>query len=333
MITKISIVVPCYKRVKQTLKTIKMIFASDGWGTLYKAEVIVADVTPDNSLKQALFQKFGEKAEKNEFSYIRPKKSGISTNKNIGAKKAKFPILVFCDSDMEVEKNTIMATIKALKEHKKAAAITGNIVWRGGENNGKFDRPRKEDRMVKIRKTIFIEAIYSRYVATYKEVFQAVGGYDEKVFNMRGEGSDMSIRSWRAGYPLVYDASIKAHHVANSSDSIALGIKHPEWGIAKDLLLLAYKYDILGGDHKNFVQTVKANFDKFGASGYYKIIEGIGKNLDFITKSKKEIESQKKKMKPKHDFKFLEIFSNKALYLECINKAEKKLDKIRKKAF
>ena len=76
---------------------------------------------------------------------------------------------------------------------------------------------------------------------------------------MRGEGSDLSIRYWRAGYPLAYDSSIIVHHVFDTEGGIIRGVPHPEWGIAKDLLLLAYKYD-LSSENKNFINAVKANF-------------------------------------------------------------------------
>lgn len=329
----VSVIVACYKRIKQTLKTLNLIFNSEGWGKKYLGEVIVADSTKDDSLKKALFQKFKQRKKEDEFFYLKPRKIGISVNKNVGAKKARFPILIFCDSDIEVEKDTILRTIKALKKHKKAAAISGNVIWKGGKRDRKVDRPRKEDRMIKIKNTIFVEAIYSRYIATYKEIFWDVGGYDEEVFTMRGEGSDLSIRYWRAGYPLVYDPSWNAYHITNAPDSIALRLKHPEWGIAKDFLLLGYKYGIFETDCKNFAKTVEINFSGLNDIGYYRILEGIGKYLDFIIKSKRKIDNQKEKMKSGYDFKFLEVFSNKKEFLRCIKKAEGKLNKVRKKSF
>ena len=324
----LSIIVPCYKRISQTIKTIKLIFNSKGFNSEFQAEVIVADSTPDNSLKDSLLKTFGSK-----IIYTKPKTPGIATNKNQGAKIAKNPILIFCDSDMEVEKDTLINTIKSLKKHDTAAGVGGQVIWKGGPKNGQFDRPRAEDRRIKVRQTIYIEAIYSRFFATYKDVFWEVGGYDEKIFNMRGEGSDLSIRYWRMGYPLAYDPSIRVHHIYDAPDSIALRIKEPDLDIAKDLLILAYKYDLLDPDNINFVKTVAANFKKFGDAGYFKIIQGITKHLDFITKVKAIIDTQKKNEKVKFNFKFLEVFSNKEMFEKCIIEAQDKLAKIRKKSF
>jgi hypothetical protein len=164
-------------------------------------------------------------------------------------------------------------------------------------------------------------------------VFEEVGGYDEHVFNMRGEGSDLSVRLWRAGYPLVYSESIIVNHVHDAPNSIALRIDHPEWGIAKDLLLLAYKYDILDEKYSNFATTVSANFKPLGEKGYYTIIQGIATNMEFIQEVKPFIDKEKNLMKPIYDFKFLEIFSNKELFNTCISESEHRLKVIREKAF
>lgn len=325
---KISVIVPCYNRVEQSLKTIDLILFSEGINKEFQLETIVVDSSPDNKLETAVKQKFSDK-----IIYTRPKKPGIATNKNQGVKTATSSFLVFCDSDMELEKNTLINTINALKKYPTAAAISGQVIWRGGEKDDTLDRPRKEQRMVTVGETTYIEAIYSRYIATYKEVFDNVGGYDEEVFNMRGEGSDLSVRFWRAGFPLVYDSSIIVHHVHEVEGGIIRGVPHPEWGIAKDLLILAYKYDILDDQYKNFINTVAADFGKFGSEGYYRIIEGIAKNLDFITQIKPIIDAKKKQMQALYDFKFLEVFSQEQLFKQCISQAKEKLLKIREKAF
>jgi len=315
----VSIILPCYNRIDQTIQTINLILNSQGLDKEFSLEIIVSDSSPDNNLELTAKEKFG-----NKIKYIKPKRPGIAANKNIGAKLASYSIIIFCDSDMEVEPNTIINTINYLKNNKKAAAVGGQVIWKNGEKNDTLDRPRKEDRMLTIDNTTYIEALYSRYFATYKKVFFKVGGYDEEVFNMRGEGSDLSIRYWRAGFPLAYDSSIIVHHVFDTEGGIIRGVPHPEWGIAKDLLLLAYKYDLSSND-KNFINTVKSNFEKYPDDGYFQIIEGIKNNLQFIIDKKPIIDEQKKNMKARYDFKFLEIFSDKNLFEKCINEASIKV--------
>ncbi|PIU37112.1 hypothetical protein CO005_01115 [Candidatus Roizmanbacteria bacterium CG_4_8_14_3_um_filter_34_9] len=319
----VSVVLPCYNRIEQTVQTIDLILDSNGLNKEFLLEIIVSDSSPNNKLEIAIKEKFADK-----IKYLKPEKPGIAANKNAGAKIASYPILIFCDSDMEVEPDTIINTVNSLNKNKNVAGIGGQVVWKNGGKNGTLDRPRKEDRMLTVDGVTYIEALYSRYFATYKKVFFDVGGYDEQVFNMRGEGSDLSIRYWRAGYPLAYDEKIIVHHVFDTEGGIIRGVPHPEWGIAKDLLLLAYKYD-LSSDDKNFINAVKTNFEKFPEDGYFQIIEGIKNNLQFIIDKKPIIDEQKKNMKAKYNFKFLEIFSNKELFEKCISEAKYLLKNLR----
>jgi len=323
----VSLIVPSYERIDQTIQTVNFILNSNGLNKDFLLEIIISDSSPDDKLETVVKEKFSDKV-----VYIKPERPGIAANKNAGAKIASHPILIFCDSDMEVELDTIINTINSLRHHKTAGAIGGQVLWKGGTQDGKNDRPRKEDRILTIDNTNYVEALYSRYIATYKDVFWEIGGYDEEVFNMRGEGSDLSIRYWRAGYPLAYDSSIIVHHVFDTEGGIIRGVPHPEWGIAKDLLLLAYKYD-LSSEDKNFINVVKDNFEKYHEDGYFQIIQGIIKNLQFIIDKKPIIDEQKKIIKAKYNFKFLEIFSEKILFEDCVNKAENQLLKIREKIF
>ncbi len=321
----VSIIIPSYKRVEQTIKTLKLIFFCKGFGSDFEAEVIVSDCTPDRSLQEAINKEFGDK-----IIYTRPEKEGIAASKNQGAKMANKPILIFCDSDIEIELETVANTIKSLETNKTAGAVTGEVIWRGGPANGRLDRPRQEDRLERVYDTTYIESIYSRYMATYKSVFEAVGGYDQEVFNMRGEGSDLSIRYWRAGFPLTIDPDIVVYHVFDAPDSAALRVAAPFWGVAKDMLLLAYKYDLTDSFPENFARTVEANFALLGPEGYFRILEGIVKNLDFIEKVKPIIDKQKKEMKPVYNFKFLEVFSDRALFENCIAQAPERIRKVNK---
>jgi len=320
----ISIIMPCFKRVGQTLKTVDLLLKSKGLNQDYAMEVIITDDTPTDELEKALKEKFAD-----QIIYSKPTKQGIAASKNNGARLANNEILIFCDSDMEVEEDTILKTIQGLENHPTAGAIGGQVIWRTGDKDGQLDRPRPEDRTQRVGDTVYTEALYSRYIATYKSVFDQVGGYDEEVFNMRGEGSDLSTRYWRAGFPLVYDESIKVHHVHEVEGGIIRNVAHPEWGIAKDYLLLAYKFDTFDGDYANFAKTVGANFNTFD-EGYYRIVEGIAKNIDFICEVKPIVEASKRE-KPVYDFKFLEIMSNKELFNKCVESAIKRIENVRGK--
>lgn len=332
---QVSVVVPTFKRVEQTVKSLGLLATSDGVGKEFELEIIVADSTPDTSIKDAVEAAFREggalhadgaqKSSPPSFIYVKPEHPGIAANKNAGAKMAHGAILIFSDSDMEVEKNTLSLTVQYLKNHEKAGAVGGSVIWKGGPYSGQKDRPRAEDRLLMKDETTFIEALYSRYLATYKSVFDAVGGYDEQVFNMRGEGSDLSIRYWRAGFPLTYEEAIRVHHVHDVPDAAAVRVDHAEWGIARDLLLLGYKYDMFNEDLSNFRATVEINFSPIGAAGYYHLLRGIGKNFDQIAADKPALDAFRANDKPAFPFKFLEIFTDMQMLEECIKSTDFRL--------
>ncbi len=318
--TSVSLVMPAYKRIDQTMLTIELLLGSAGLHTEFELELIVSDSTPDDSLKDAVTAKFGD-----TIRYIRPERSGIAANKNAGAKAARNPILIFSDSDMEPEKYTLLTAIQSLKMHDTAAMVGGNVIWKGGPQNAKKDRPRPEDRMLRKGNTAYIEALYSRFIITYKKVFDEVGGFDEIVFNMRGEGSDLSIRYWRAGFPLTFDDGIVVHHVHDVPDAAAVRVNHSEWGIARDLLLLGYKYGMLENEPQEFATTVAMNFAPLGTLAPYRMLQGIGNNLQMIVDAKPVLDEFRKNDKPMYDFKFLEIFSNTVLFEECIVTSAEKI--------
>ncbi|MCR4330111.1 MAG: glycosyltransferase [Candidatus Roizmanbacteria bacterium] len=317
----ISIIIPSYNRVDQTIRTIKLLQKSQGIGKDFQLEIIVSDSSPNTKISSAITNLFGK-----SIRYTRPKKPGIASNKNAGAQIASSPVLIFCDSDMEVEKDTVKNAIYALMKNPSGAAATGQIIWRGGPKADTLDRPRPEDRMLTYKNAHYVEAIYSRFIITYTKIFHSVGGYDETFFNMRGEGSDLSVRYWRAGFPLIYDEKIRVHHVYEVEGGIIRGIDHPEWGIAKDLFLLGCKYDMFQHDWKNFSDTIEANFKASGTFGYFRILQGIASYYDFIVQMNPLLKSEKLK-KPLYDFKFLEVFSDKENVKNCIQSASKHIAK------
>jgi glucosyl-dolichyl phosphate glucuronosyltransferase len=308
----ISVIVPAYKRVEQTIKTLDLLLASRGYGTEYDAEVIVSDCSPDTALMTALSSRFGDKV-----IGIHNAVRGIATNKNAGAKKARHPILVFCDSDIEVEPDTLIRTVKAFTNHPKAAGITGTVIWKGGPKDGAVDRPETGDRLLVVGTTTYIEMIYSRYFATYASVFTMIGGYDEVAFNFRGEGSDLSMRYWRAGYPLAYDPTIIVHHVAEVEESMATRVATPQYDIAKDWVLLSHRFGTNPDLTGNFSKTVNTYFSQF-PSGLDEMTTGVAHHLEFISKVIPHLTKERSSESPKYPFTFLDVFSDESVVKRLI---------------
>jgi glycosyltransferase involved in cell wall biosynthesis len=304
---KASVIIPTYKRVNQTLKTIEKILSSDYPSEI---EVIISDCTPDNSLKTAIKKSFGTNVR-----YLHNEHKGISSNKNRGAEIAEGNILIFCDSDIEVEKNTIATTIEFLHTQPTVAGVTGTTFWKGGSHDGKIDRPEASDRTLIHNDVTYIEAIYSRYFGVYRNAFMNVGMYDEERFNMRGEGADLSTHFWRDGYPLAYHKPIHTHHVFDAPESVATRTDHPEEAIVQDWIQLLKKYGFQrGGYFMKWATTLLSATDN---ERYLRKLKNATNDLS------KPVE------KSMYPFSFLEVFTDAKTALNCITTAEKRLQILR----
>ena len=102
-------------------------------------------------------------------------------------------------------------------------------------------------------------------------------------------------------------------------------MNHTEWGIARDFLLLGYKYGLFDQDYQSFAATVAMNFAPLGNMGTYRMLQGMGKNYDMLVSAKPFLDLFRATDKPAYDFKFLEIFSNAKAFETCINSAASRL--------
>ena len=57
----VSMVLPCYNRIDQTIQTINLLLSSNGLGKEFFLEIIVSDSSLDNKLEIAVKDKFAEK--------------------------------------------------------------------------------------------------------------------------------------------------------------------------------------------------------------------------------------------------------------------------------
>jgi glycosyltransferase involved in cell wall biosynthesis len=324
----VSLLIPAYKRIQQTLKTLECVFASQGIGTEFMLEVIVIDDSPDTSLTDALKNRFADRLQ-----IVRPSINGIASAKNYGAKIAKHPIIIFSDSDIELQIDTLRNTLNYLKTHEKAAMVGGNVRWKDGADDGKLDRPRVEDRIKEVDGTHYIEALYSRFVATYKSVFWQAGGYDEQLFNMRGEGSDLSIRYWRNGFPLTFNPDITVFHVEEATDAVTRQIQKPEQGIVRDLVQLLYLYNNSRDESPNFSKTLQWLTDRFGSWDKYVILEDVVNLLPYFCEQKQKLDEKRTQLPQTYHFSFLDVFTKVAEFQDCLEKASERLKQARDEAF
>lgn len=321
----ISIIIPCYKRKKELFQCLKKISESDNLGKNFNYEVIV--VESQSKVLGRLIKNF-----KNlKIRYFWLKERGIARAKNYGAKKAKYEILCFCDSDIEVKKDTLWETILTFKNNPYAGLISGKVFWK---ETKKLDRPSKTDRFFKYKGHIFAEFSYGRYIACLKKCFFDAKGFDDKLFNMRGEGVDLSVKFWRAGYPLVYNPKIQVFHKKKAPFSVTRQIKEKDTLLFQSMILHSYKYNNWNLEKIPYLAISLNEWGRklFGKYLPYKIIESAAKLIDWILENKNKIISSKKEIPKIFDFKPEDMFTDKKLVLECLKSAPARIEKIKRSA-
>ena len=335
-ITNASIILPTYANSIQVKKCINLILKSKGLNKKFEIEIVVIDDSPNNSVRKVV----STFSKKSDIKYIRPNENvGIAEARNIGVKNANHEIIINIDTDIEVLENTILLTINSLKMHKSAAMVGGNVYWKQGNVVSEMDRPRKHDRRINLGKTTYIEMLHGRYTAFYKSAFLSVNGYDSKLFGMQGEGVDLSIKFWRNGYPLVYDNKIKVHHVREGKVKKDSYLYHG-WNKERtskmffSILVLIYKYNALDKEYSNWAKTINLESEKnFGKSSEFDIIASYARILDKISKSYNLIEKSRKNIPNVYDFKPYDVFSDKKMFIDCVKKSEKRMNRFYLKVF
>ena len=326
---KASVIIPTYKRPKETLKCIEYLLQSNYLNEKFTLEFIVIDSSSDQATKRLLVNNLNIK-----LKYIYKKNRLLpGAARNLAVRKAKNELIISVDSDIEVKPDTLWNMIKYLKDHPKAARITGTTIFSSGQNHGNVDRPSKWDRFYQKDDTFFIEGIYGRYEAFYKTPFLKIGGYDE-IFEFCGEGTDLSVRYWRAGFPLAFSKETSAFHDSEASGSLRRLDSGRMTQMYRSLFLVAYKYGVNDIQlSPNFVKSHEERQEAYGnTTEFYSIVSG-GESIDWFSHNIKRIQSSKKRIPRKFDFKPFDVFSNAEILNHCLSEAESLLSVYYKKVF
>lgn len=247
----VSVIVPVYNRDDTIERCLSMIRESK---LDHELELIVVDNgSTDRSIEIA-------KRYADHVLFNRSRNIALARNK--GAGKAQGELLVFIDSDIYVEEDTIGNLVRTLEENSMAM-VGGAIYYYGGENHGKQQKPEPELRRITFNNRIYVEAIYGCIQATTRTVFNKVGGYDP-FFSLHGEDFDLCIRYWGNGFPLIYEPTAVAWHEQNRK--IACTQEHPgrQFNLLKAIYLLPYKYEIKtrSSNSLNYIRTAFAEISQ-----------------------------------------------------------------------
>jgi glycosyltransferase involved in cell wall biosynthesis len=190
MFPKISIIIPCYNHGQYLGEAIKSVEECAD-KNLYEI-IIINDGSTDNDTIGVL-----EKLTVDGYNVVNQKNQGLGAARNNGIKLASGEYILPLDSDNKIRPEYIYKSIEILDNHSEVAMVYGDSEFFGEKSGinkaGEFN-------LQKIMLGNYIDAC-----AVYrKSVWQALGGYDEKMPVMGYEDWDFWLNMAFKNYSFHY---------------------------------------------------------------------------------------------------------------------------------
>ncbi len=142
---------------------------------------------------------------------------GPAAARNIGAKEAKAPVLIFTDGDCEVEQDFIKEMLKPLQS-SEVAGVQGRYQTKQNKITAKFCQLEIEERYQIYQKNSSISMIGTYAAAYRKNVFMQMGMFDTSFPIASGEDSALSLKMAKNGCKLIFQNNAICYH--NHPDSM-----------------------------------------------------------------------------------------------------------------
>lgn len=217
--TPISIIVPTFQRafiIKQTL-----IYLLKQDYSAQKYEIIVVDDGSGDNTSRTVEEL---QSENSNLKYAYQKNSGAAAARNLGAKTAKYELLLFIDDDILLEADSL-EKISDFHRKYQDSILSGSWVYSEDVlqslNKTPFGRFKIENDytcMGGIDKTSVSDNLYeTKSLASFclsmpKSVFKIVGGFNENFPYAGCEDQEFSAKAIDSGIKLYYSQNIKTFH-------------------------------------------------------------------------------------------------------------------------
>jgi len=285
----ISIIIITFNRSKELLECIESIFKQE----YQNYEIIIVDQnSPDNTRKVVN----NIKDERIKYFY-QHKNLGVAGGRNFGIKNSKGEIVIHIDDDAEFEKTDSLTTIiKIFSKYKKVGVIAFDIKNYFNKKVSNFGYSRYLLNLRNAQRSFIVPNFIGCGHAFRREVYKAVGGYNEKYF-FWGEEGELSIRLYSATeyYILFVPQVVVLHKIAING--------RINWKEGRYLMMFNNKLDLISTTYyplrkkyfsliiafiSLFVKSIKyGTLNQFSLSLFIKYLLGPkNKNTGFIKFSK-----------------------------------------------
>jgi GT2 family glycosyltransferase len=151
--------------------------------------------------------------------YIHSSRRGLSRGRNEGIAASTGEILAFIDDDVLVSREWLGRIVAALRSAGRRAIVTGRVLPGEAEQHGGFAPPATTpEQRIEYRGRVGEDVLFPNSMAVWRTAFAEVGLFDERLgagaHFPSSEDNDWGYRLLEAGYTIVYEPEIIAHHRA-----------------------------------------------------------------------------------------------------------------------
>lgn len=143
---------------------------------------------------------------------IQQQNQGPAIARNKGANEARGDIIVFTDSDCELDFNFLEKIIFPIEKDPEIVGVQGSYKTRQEEFMAQFGQAEIELRYKKMAKNKYIDFIGTYAAAYKKDIFQKYGGFDTGFPLASGEDIEFSHRLHQMGYKMVFEQEAFVYH-------------------------------------------------------------------------------------------------------------------------
>jgi cellulose synthase/poly-beta-1,6-N-acetylglucosamine synthase-like glycosyltransferase len=150
---------------------------------------------------------------------------GPAAARNNGAKQAKGDILVFTDSDCELDFHFLEKIIAPIEQNLEVVGTYGSYRTKQEEFVARFAQVEMETRYRKIMASKYIDFIGTYAAAYRKDIFNKCGGFDTAFPSASGEDTEFSYKLYQYGYKMVFEQGAFVYHQHPSRLSVYMRVK------------------------------------------------------------------------------------------------------------
>jgi len=151
-------------------------------------------------------------AEDYSVKIIKQSNQGPAAARNTGAHEAKGDVLVFTDSDCEIDNKFIETILTPFEQNQQIVGVQGSYRTKQEQFVARFAQVEIETRYKKMAKNQSIDFIGTYAAAYEREVFRNCGGFDTCFPQASGEDADFSYKLQKEGYKMIFKRGAFVYH-------------------------------------------------------------------------------------------------------------------------